>query len=85
MVCAHHPRLENRRTDNSFHIQNASNSMSVKSCLSFCGTDKYAGLEYSRECWCAPDLNSHAAKLLDAKCDLPCSGNGTEACGGALT
>ncbi|KAF9880027.1 hypothetical protein CkaCkLH20_02838 [Colletotrichum karsti] len=64
-------------------------NMTVPMCLSFCssGTDtdyKYAGVEYSRECWCSQKLSSLATKLDDAACDTPCDGNKEVACGGAL-
>lgn len=58
--------------------------MTVNQCLSFCGDDKYAGLEYGRECWCADMLNSYATKLPDASCSLTCTGDVTEVCGGSL-
>ncbi|KAL0939012.1 uncharacterized protein CTRU02_205623 [Colletotrichum truncatum] len=64
-------------------------NMTVPICLSFCsnGTDKeykYAGVEYSRECWCSQKLSSLATKLDDSACDTPCDGNKNVACGGAL-
>jgi hypothetical protein len=37
-----------------------------------------------RECWCARYLNSLGTKLDDKKCDIPCAGNKSLACGGAL-
>ena len=62
--------------------------MTVQTCLTQCSSgagNVFAGLEYGRECWCAPDLNSFANKLPDANCTLPCAGNTTEVCGGPLT
>lgn len=67
----------------------SSHSMTIQTCLTQCSSSSpnnvFAGLEYGRECWCAPDLNSFANKLPDANCTLPCAGNATEICGGALT
>lgn len=62
----------------------ASNSMTVEQCMAFCGSNKYAGLEYGRECWCSDTLNSFAQKLPDLNCSLTCSGDKTEVCGGFL-
>ena len=58
--------------------------MTVSMCLAFCGDSTYAGLEYGRECWCASELNTNAAKLPDANCTLACMGDNTEICGGSL-
>ncbi|KAI3329460.1 WSC domain-containing protein [Xylariaceae sp. AK1471] len=68
--------------------------MTVEKCLDFCvhgdtsqkhpGAYALAGLQYSRECWCADTLNSLSVKLADADCDTPCDGANTTACGGAL-
>lgn len=49
---------------------------------------RYAGLEYGRECYCAPYLSSLSEKLNEtARCNFACNGNGSEICGGmnALT
>ncbi|KXH64998.1 WSC domain-containing protein [Colletotrichum salicis] len=64
-------------------------NMTVPLCLSFCnsGADKqytYAGVEYSRECWCAQRISGLAVKLDDSQCNLPCDGNQGMVCGGAL-
>jgi hypothetical protein len=62
--------------------------MTVPTCLTYCGGGatqyKYAGLEFSRECWCAQDISGASAKLDDSACDTPCDGNGTTVCGGSL-
>ncbi|KAI2628916.1 WSC domain-containing protein [Xylaria nigripes] len=63
--------------------------MTVARCLDFCanGNDKtyqLAGLEFSRECWCADKLNSLSVQLPDALCNMPCDGQKSTACGGAL-
>ncbi|KAH6709217.1 WSC domain-containing protein [Leptodontidium sp. MPI-SDFR-AT-0119] len=61
-------------------------TMTVGNCLDFCSADGYefAGLEYTRECWCSHFLSSIAQKLDDSSCDLACIGNTTQICGGAL-
>lgn len=68
--------------------ENLLGQMTVADCLAFCGTGatqyRYAGLEYSYQCWCAQYLSAASAKLDDAACDLPCAGNGSTVCGGSL-
>ncbi|KAH7035161.1 uncharacterized protein B0I36DRAFT_346987 [Microdochium trichocladiopsis] len=44
---------------------------------------KFAGLEYSRECYCGDNLNSLVRKLDDSACNTYCDGDNTTACGGA--
>ncbi|KAI6709198.1 hypothetical protein B2J93_7733 [Marssonina coronariae] len=60
--------------------------MTVATCLSYCadGGWAFAGLEYTKECWCAPLVTSLATKLDDSACDLACQGNTSERCGGSL-
>ncbi|KAL6873188.1 WSC domain-containing protein [Trichoderma novae-zelandiae] len=62
--------------------------MTVPKCLAFCGNGsaeyRYAGLEWSRECWCAQTLSGIAEKLDDTACNYPCEGDNTTACGGSL-
>ncbi|OLN88608.1 WSC domain-containing protein-like protein 2 [Colletotrichum chlorophyti] len=64
-------------------------TMTATMCLSFCSTGadkeyKYAGLEYSRECWCAQRISGLSAKYDDSACDLPCDGNKGQVCGGSM-
>ena len=65
-------------------------TMTVPLCLDHCARNAastsfaYAGLEYSRECWCADNLNPLSIRVPDAECDTPCDGDATTACGGAL-
>lgn len=62
--------------------------MTVPLCLSFCGDAKgqteykYAGLEFSRECWCAMHISGASEKMDEGDCDLGCDGNSTMGCGG---
>ncbi|KAJ6785555.1 hypothetical protein PWT90_06967 [Aphanocladium album] len=64
------------------------NGMTVPICLQFCqgGSNKYryAGVEWSRECWCSQSLAGIAKRLDDSECSFPCSGNKSQACGGQL-
>ncbi|KKA30669.1 hypothetical protein TD95_002659 [Thielaviopsis punctulata] len=61
-------------------------TMTVPLCLSYCMDDGYefAGLEYSRECWCSHYLSSLSVKLNDSACNDACDGAKDVACGGAL-
>ncbi|TLS24702.1 hypothetical protein PpBr36_08683 [Pyricularia pennisetigena] len=63
-------------------------SMTVQSCLDFCGSDgtvyKFAGVEFSRECWCGNILSGLSAKVDDDQCNTACDGNASIACGGPL-
>ena len=62
--------------------------MTVPLCLAFCSSGStqyaYAGLEFSRECWCAQHISGASAKLDDGECDTACDGNRTTVCGGSL-
>ncbi|KAG9238658.1 WSC domain-containing protein [Amylocarpus encephaloides] len=64
----------------------ALDTMTVPICLNFCASSSYefAGLEYTRECYCSHYLSSISAKLPDATCNLACVGNSSEICGGSL-
>ncbi|KAG9698849.1 hypothetical protein KCU95_g2247, partial [Aureobasidium melanogenum] len=59
----------------------------VADCLQYCGQNsyQYAGLEYSKECWCGSYLSALSNKLSESNCSLPCVGDDSELCGGYLT
>ncbi|KAG9562903.1 hypothetical protein KCU79_g6075, partial [Aureobasidium melanogenum] len=59
----------------------------VADCLEYCGQNsyQYAGLEYSKECWCGSYLSALSNKLSESNCSLACVGNDSELCGGYLT
>ncbi|KAM0332475.1 hypothetical protein ACHAQA_002756 [Verticillium albo-atrum] len=64
-------------------------NMTVPLCLEYCadGTGaeyKYAGLQYSRECWCAQRLSGLSEKMEDGDCDLACDGDKGMVCGGDM-
>ncbi|KAI9171569.1 WSC domain-containing protein [Paramyrothecium foliicola] len=62
--------------------------MTVPMCLAFCSGGRteyrYAGLQWSRECWCGQVLAGISAKLDDDQCSFPCDGDNSTACGGSL-
>ncbi|RYP28044.1 hypothetical protein DL767_007375 [Monosporascus sp. MG133] len=77
-----------RALDGGIHVQ-LPETMTAPLCLDYCAENtsiryQYAGLEYSRECWCANELNSFSARLPDGQCDTTCDGDAAMACGGAL-
>ncbi|KAN0122276.1 WSC domain containing protein [Hyaloscypha variabilis] len=61
-------------------------TMTADVCLAYCKSASYtfAGIEYTRECYCANLLNAISNKLPDSSCDLPCAGNSSQICGGDL-
>ncbi|EXJ67401.1 uncharacterized protein A1O5_09414 [Cladophialophora psammophila CBS 110553] len=75
------PELSNGRL---LSISSTSNSaMTISSCISFCSAQNLplAGLEYSRECYCAYSLSPSTA-LNATGCSMPCTGNAQQRCGG---
>ena len=58
-------------------------SLSVDQCLTLCESKgfTYAGLEYGEECYCGDSLPTTIA-YSDSQCDMTCSGDSTETCGG---
>ncbi|KAG0650106.1 WSC domain-containing [Hyphodiscus hymeniophilus] len=66
----------------------ADDAMTEEKCIAFCksGGYKYAGTEYTRECWCGNAVAagrtppSTAASL--ANCNFKCGGSASEYCGG---
>ncbi|KAK7923912.1 WSC domain-containing protein [Apiospora marii] len=59
-------------------------SMTVPMCLDFCDKYKFAGLEWSRECWCGNEINLRSTKRNDSDCDMACPANKNMSCGGNL-
>ncbi|WWD22596.1 hypothetical protein CI109_107089 [Kwoniella shandongensis] len=63
----------------------AASDMTIESCTTFCaaGGFKYAGVEYSTECFCGNSLvNGAAVDLVSTQCNMPCGGNSKAICGG---
>ena len=58
--------------------------MTDESCIAYCSGKKYAiaGTEYSQECFCSNVIGGGSIKAPDGDCNMGCSGNSTEACGG---
>lgn len=76
-----------RALDGGTHVVRQ-DAMTAPLCLEFCSTAgnayAYAGLEYSRECWCANELSVLSERLPDNHCNQTCDGAPEFACGGNL-
>ena len=58
--------------------------MTDEACIAYCSGKKYAiaGTEYASECFCSNVIGSGSAKTPAGDCNMGCSGNSSEACGG---
>jgi len=61
-----------------------SQTLTVESCIQACAAQNFtvAGLEFSTQCFCGPNLVAGAVISPDSQCNMACPGNTTEACGG---
>ena len=59
-------------------------SNTIESCTLACYNGGYtlAGMEYSAECWCGTSIQAGGAPASATDCNMLCSGNSTEYCGG---
>ncbi|KAH9958446.1 copper radical oxidase [Russula dissimulans] len=59
-------------------------ALTVKNCIASCSSQGFtlAGLEYSVQCFCGNNLVNGAVTASQGDCNMACSGNSTEACGG---
>ena len=60
----------------------SSDTMTIKSCLDDCINFKFVGLENGRDCYCGMELLETPNPLPLSQCNLPCSGDENETCGG---
>ncbi|KAJ7580259.1 WSC domain-containing protein [Mycena floridula] len=65
----------------------SSPSQTVENCLSVCGAKGFAlaGVEFASECYCGNAILYNHGGPLTSGCDMTCSGDATENCGGAGT
>ncbi|KAL0947887.1 hypothetical protein HGRIS_010522 [Hohenbuehelia grisea] len=59
-------------------------ALTVETCRSFCsnGDFSYFGVEYSRECYCDYSIHTPGALTASSECNMPCTGNISQTCGG---
>ncbi|KZF19119.1 WSC-domain-containing protein [Xylona heveae TC161] len=59
--------------------------MTVESCIAFCQKSNYpyAGVEWSQECYCGTTISNGAAPASSSDCNMVCTGNSKEICGGS--
>jgi len=58
-------------------------NMTIESCATFCQGHTYFGLEYANQCYCGDSIDTTTVnKTLDSDCNMLCSGNISEFCGG---
>ncbi|KAF8156193.1 hypothetical protein K438DRAFT_2026364 [Mycena galopus ATCC 62051] len=60
-------------------------NMTVENCINFCNTQEfiYAGVEFMQECYCDNFIENSATTAPITDCDLVCTGDVDEFCGGA--
>ncbi|KAH8650653.1 glycoside hydrolase family 55 protein [Tricladium varicosporioides] len=75
-----------RTLGTALNIPGGASAMTVEACLSICQAAGYslAGVEYASECYCDNTLRNGGGPAPDGEkqCDMPCSGNKGETCGG---
>ncbi|EJT81714.1 hypothetical protein GGTG_01690 [Gaeumannomyces tritici R3-111a-1] len=66
----------------SFKSPLSRENMTVEMCVADCKGNgyRYAGLEYYGDCYCGASVNGPEA--TEAECNLPCTGNKNQTCGG---
>lgn len=60
----------------------AYDGMTLESCMANCTGFAYWGTEYGRECYCGNSLDGTSAEAPLTDCDVVCSGDQTQYCGG---
>ncbi|XP_062552577.1 xylosyltransferase oxt [Armigeres subalbatus] len=71
----------------SGYYTNFKTNNSPRQCIQLCLQSGflYAGVQYSSECFCGDELPKASAKLPDSSCNMKCSGDPKQACGGYFT
>ncbi|KAK0636226.1 WSC domain-containing protein [Bombardia bombarda] len=59
-----------------------SGTLTVEVCAAYCDGYTYFGLEYSQECFCGNTLLASSTAATDGRCNMVCSGNPLQLCGG---
>ncbi|KAB5523167.1 hypothetical protein GE09DRAFT_976836, partial [Coniochaeta sp. 2T2.1] len=61
---------------------NSNSNMTASTCKAFCYGYKYFAVEFGRECYCSNMISSGAALTDSSQCNMECTGNRWEICGG---
>ncbi|CAM9620770.1 unnamed protein product [Ectocarpus sp. 6 AP-2014] len=71
--------------DNRVFVREASSDdMTSEVCASLCVGSSFYGTQYSQECWCG-DINAQYSANGEGECDMTCSGDSDEICGGSYS
>ncbi|KAJ7113106.1 glyoxal oxidase N-terminus-domain-containing protein [Mycena epipterygia] len=59
-------------------------NMTVENCIAFCDSKQFifAGVEFMQECYCDDFIENSAVSAPITDCNLPCTGDSAESCGG---
>lgn len=57
-------------------------ALTLSACAEFCQGFRYFGTEYSAECYCGNALHASSSPAPLSECDMPCSGDASQFCGG---
>ncbi|KAF3811697.1 LysM domain-containing protein [Colletotrichum gloeosporioides] len=60
--------------------------MTVEFCAVYCMAEKgrqLFGVQFGGECWCGDSLTVGSVKVADGDCNMPCTGNAEQRCGGS--
>ncbi|CAM9620699.1 unnamed protein product [Ectocarpus sp. 6 AP-2014] len=66
--------------DRIFMRDDSSDDMTAEVCSELCADYLYYGTQWSRECWCGD--NAHYDEHGESECDMACTGDAYEICGG---
>lgn len=73
--------VDDRTLSGAWMYSSRSDALTLDKCAGFCSNFTYFGLEGSNGCFCGQTLSADAVEVL--ACDLACTGDSTEICGGA--
>ncbi len=67
--------------------QLSTTNLTVEECLFACkdGGYSFAGVEFGQECYCGVVLGNGTLPLASSQCNMACTGNSAETCGGRAT
>ncbi|KAF2001319.1 WSC-domain-containing protein [Amniculicola lignicola CBS 123094] len=57
-------------------------NMTAEYCAAYCTGYTFFAVEYAQECYCGTSIPGASAVAADGRCNMPCTGNSSEICGG---